>query len=63
MTHSVVIYAMMVSWYPMRRLSYLTGNIMLDLDPWGSPSVVEVFVEAHEASVMVKKYLDPHLLD
>ena len=72
MTHFVVIHAMMVSWYPRRRPSYPTCNIMLDLDPWGSPSVVEVVKEAHDASCVMKKLLkksldsqklfDPHLM-
>ena len=50
-----VIYALMVSWYPKRRPSYSIANIMLDLDPWGSPSVIEVIKEASEAPCLMKK--------
>ena len=46
MTHSVVIHALMVSWYPRRRFGNPTGNVMMDLDPWRSPCVVEVVEEA-----------------
>ena len=63
MTHSVVIHAMMISWYPWRRPGNPTVGSMMDIDPWRSLGVVEVVVEAQEASVMVKKSLDPHLLD
>ena len=62
MIHSVVIHALMVSWYHRRRPSYPTGNIMLDLDPWRSPSMAKVVEEAHEASRLMKKPLDPHLM-
>ena len=55
MTHYVVIHALMVSWYPIRRASYPTDDVMMDLDPWGSPSVVEVVEEAYEASFLLKK--------
>ena len=55
MIHSVVIHALMVSQYPMIRPSCPTGNIMLDLDPWGYPSVVEVVKEAYEAPFLMKK--------
>ena len=55
MTHSMVIYALIVSWYARRRPSYPTGNIMLDLDPWESSSVVEVVKEAYEAPCLMKK--------
>ena len=64
MTHSVVIHALIVSWYPKRRPSYLIGNIMLDLGPQCSIGVVKVVKEAHEASCVIKKALkkpfDPH---
>ena len=63
MTHYVVIHAMMMLWYPKRRPGNPIVGSMIDLDPWRSPGLVEVDVEAQEASVMVKKSLDPHLLD
>ena len=47
MTHYVVIHAMMVSGYPRRRSSNPRGDVMMDLDPWRSPSVVEVVEEAY----------------
>ena len=59
MTHYVVIHALMVSWYPRRRPSYPTSNIMLDLDPWESPSVVEVVKEDYEAPCLMKKPKKP----
>ena len=31
------------------------GNVMMDLDPWGSPGVVEVVKEAYEAPCLMKK--------
>ena len=55
MTHSVVIHALMVSWYPRRRPINPTGDAMMDLDPWRSSCVVEVVEEAHEASYLMKK--------
>ena len=67
MTHSVVIYALMGSWYPqrwsrdIRRLGTPTGGSMMDLDPCRSSCVVEVVEEAHEASCMVNKPLE-HLM-
>ena len=42
MTHYVVIYALMVSWYPRRRFGDPIGDIMMDLDPWRSPCMVKV---------------------
>ena len=54
MTHYVVIHALMVSWYPMRRPNYPTYDVMMDLDPWGSPTVVDVVEEAYEASCLLK---------
>ena len=53
MIHFAVIHAPMVSWYPRRRDDNPTGDVMMDLDPWRSPCVVE------EA---LKKPLDPHLM-
>ena len=58
MTHSVVIHALMVSWYPRRRPNNPTCDGMMDLDPCRSSCVVEVVEEAHEASCMVKKPLE-----
>ena len=55
MTHSVVIHALMVSWYPRRRPTYPTSDVMMDLNPLGSPSVVEAVEEAYEASCLLKK--------
>ena len=55
MTHSVVIHALMVSWYPKRRSGNPTGDVMMDLDPSRSPCVVEVVKESHEASCLMKK--------
>ena len=55
MTHSVVIHALMVSWYPKKRFSNPAGNVMMDLDPWRSPGVVEGVEEAYEASCLMKK--------
>ena len=57
MTHSVVIHALMVSWYPKRRTGNPTGDGMMDLDPCRSSCVDEVVEESHEASCMVKKPL------
>ena len=56
MTHSVVIHALMVSWYPRRRFGNPTSDVMMVLDPWRSPCVVEVVEET------LKKSLDPHLM-
>ena len=46
MAHSVVIYALMVSWYPRRRFGNPIGDVMMDLDPWRFPCMVKVFEEA-----------------
>ena len=54
MTHYVVNHALMVSWYPRRRYSNPTGDVMMDLDPWRSPGVVEVVKEACEAPCLMK---------
>ena len=48
MIHSMVIHALMMSWYPRRRPSNPTIDVMMDLDPWRSSCVVEVVEEAHE---------------
>ena len=58
MTNSVVIHALMVSWYPRRRFGNPTGNVMMDLEPWGSPGVVE---ETHEDPCLMKKLLKKSL--
>ena len=67
MTHSMVIYALMGSWYPRRRLGNPTGGGMMDLGPWRSSYVVEVVEEVHEASCFMKKplkkSLDPYLVN
>ena len=57
MTHYVVIHALTLSCYPRRRPSYPTGDIMLDLDPWGYPSVDEVVKEDYGASCLMKKFM------
>ena len=57
MTHSVVIHALMVSWYPKRRPSNPTNDVMIDLDHWMSPGVVEVVEEAYESPCLMKKPL------
>ena len=49
MTHSVLIHALMVSWYPRRRFGKPTGDVMMDLDPWMTLGVVEVVEEIHES--------------
>ena len=49
MTHSMVIHALMVSWYPGRRSRNPTGDVMMDLDPWRYLGVVEVVEEEYEA--------------
>ena len=46
MTHYVVIHTLMVSWYP-------TCDVMMDLEPWGYPSVVEVVKEAYESPCLM----------
>ena len=57
MTHYVVIHALMVSWYPRRRFVNPTGKVMMDLEPWGSPCVVEVVEETLEDPCLMKKLL------
>ena len=57
MTHYVVIHALMVSWYLKRRPSNPTDDFMMDLDPWKSPTMVEVVEEAHEPLGMSKNPL------
>ena len=54
MTHYVVIHALMVSWYPRRRSSNPTGDVIMDLDPWRSPGMVEVVEEAYESYCLMK---------
>ena len=55
MTHSMVIHAMMMSWYPRRRPGNPTTGSMMDLDPWRSPGMVKMVEEAHEAPCFMKK--------
>ena len=55
MTLLVAICVLLISWYPMRRSSNPTGDVMMDLDPWRSPSVVEVVEEDYEAPCLMKK--------
>ena len=62
-THYVVIHALMMSWYPRRRPSNPTGDVMMDLDPWRYLGVVEVVEEGHEAYFLMTKPLDLHLMD
>ena len=54
MTHYVVIHALMVQWYPRRRPRNPTGDVMMDLDPWRSPSVVEVVEKSYESHFLMK---------
>ena len=51
-------HALMMSWYPKRRLSDPRGDVMMDIDSWRSPGVGEVVEEAHEASCLMKKLLN-----
>ena len=55
MTHYVVIHGMVVSWYPRRRSTNPTGDVIMDLDPWRSPGVDEVVEEAYESPFLMKK--------
>ena len=48
MTHFVVIYALIMSWYPRIIPSYPIGDIMLD-------HVVEAVKEDHETPCLMKK--------
>ena len=61
MTHSVVIYALMVSWYTRIMPSNPTGDVMMNLDPWRHPGVVEVVKEAHESPFLMNKFLNKSL--
>ena len=54
MTLSVVICVLLRSWYPRKRSSNPIGDVMMDIDPWRSPSVVEVVEEAYEAPFLMK---------
>ena len=63
MTHYVVIHALMVSWYPKRRSSNPTSDVMIDLDSWRSACVVEVVEEAYESPFLMKIPLEPHWMD
>ena len=47
MTHFVVIHALLVSWYPMRKFGNPTGDVMMDLDPSRFPVVVEAAEESY----------------
>ena len=42
MTHSMVIHALMVSWYLRRRPNNPTSDVMINIDPWKSLGMVEV---------------------
>ena len=55
MTFSVVICVLLRSWYPKRRSSNPTGDVMMDLDPWRSPGVGEVVEEYYESPCLMKK--------
>ena len=55
MTQYVVIHAMIVSWYPGRLSRNPTCDLMVDIYPWRSPSVVEVVEEVHEDPSLIKK--------
>ena len=55
MTHSMVIYALMVSCYPKRRTSNPTGDVIMDPNAWRSSCEVQVVEEAYEASYLMKK--------
>ena len=55
MTHSAFIHDLVVSWYPKRGPNNPTGDVMMGLDPWRSPGVVEVVEEAYEAPCLMKK--------
>ena len=55
MTHYVVIHALMVSWYPRIRSRNPSCDVIIDVDPWRYPGVVEVVEEAYEAYFLLKK--------
>jgi len=38
----VFICALMMSWYPKRRPNNPTSDVMINIDPWKSPGMVEV---------------------
>ena len=59
MTHFVVIHALLVSWYHKRRPDNPIGDVMMDLNYWRSPGVVDMVEEAQEA---LKKSLDPQVM-
>ena len=45
--HYVVMHALMGLWYPRRRFGNPTCDVMMDLDPWRSPCMVEEYHESH----------------
>ena len=51
-----------MSWYPDRKSNNPIGDVMMDLDSWRFPGVVEVVKEAYESLYLMKKPLDPHLM-
>ena len=55
MTLSMVICVLLRSWYHRRRSSNPLGDVMMDLDPWRSPNVVEVVEKSYEAPCLMKK--------
>ena len=52
-TLSVVICVLLRSWYPRRRFSNPIGDVMMDLDPWRSPGVVEVVEKVYESPCLM----------
>ena len=62
MTHFVVIHALMVPWYPKRSYRNPIGDVMMDINPWRYPRVVEVVEESYEAPFLMKNPLDPHFM-
>ena len=61
MTHSVVIHAIMMSWVPGRRSGKPACDVLMYLDHWRSPDVVEVVEETHEDPCLMKKLLKKSL--
>ena len=55
MTHFVVIHALMTLWYPRRRPTNPTSDVMMDLDPWRSPGMAKAVEEACETPCLMKK--------
>ena len=55
MTHSMVIHALMVSWYPRRRSSNTISDVMMDIDPYRPHVVVEEVEESYESPSLMKK--------